>query len=115
MDGSPNPEFGEEADVGPKEEGGYGNGKKINFRVQTTLLHDGEVNCARSMPQDHFVIATKTPTAGQCCVELLWRCKDFISCLLSFVFCSFFFLLSSFFLFSCTYFLAHILARRARV
>ena len=44
------------------EVGGYsGTPCKINMKIK--MVHEGEVNRARVMPQNHFVIATKSPSS----------------------------------------------------
>jgi histone-binding protein RBBP4 len=53
---SSTPAFGEEA--APKEVGGYGAGKS-SFQIQARIIHEGEVNVARQMPQDDLIVATK--------------------------------------------------------
>jgi histone-binding protein RBBP4 len=50
------PVFGEEAM--PKEVGGYAGGKS-SFQIQAKIIHEGEVNVARHMPQEDLVVATK--------------------------------------------------------
>ena len=40
--------------------GGYGAGQEGKIDIQQKINHEGEVNRARYMPQNYFVIATKT-------------------------------------------------------
>lgn len=44
-----------------KELGGFGGSGKVEIEIR--INHEGEVNRARYMPQNHTIIATKTPTA----------------------------------------------------
>ena len=47
-----------------KEHGGYGGSVSVSGKVKEKMQinYDGEVNCARVMPQDHLIIATKSNT-----------------------------------------------------
>lgn len=51
------------------EQGGYKTGHQGKIEVIQRINHDGEVNRARYMPQNPFIIATKTivsSTIGVC-------------------------------------------------
>lgn len=42
------------------DQGGYGAGQEGKIEIIQKINHDGEVNRARYMPQNPFIIATKT-------------------------------------------------------
>jgi len=44
----------------PDEQGGYKSGQQGKVEIIQKINHDGEVNRARYMPQNPFIIATKT-------------------------------------------------------
>lgn len=47
-----------------KEVGGFGSHHGSKFEIKVKIKHDGEVNRARYMPQNPFVVATKSPTSN---------------------------------------------------
>ena len=49
--------------------GGFG-GVDNKIEVKVKILHEGEVNRARYMPQNPFVIATKSPQADVCVFDV---------------------------------------------
>ncbi|KXS16906.1 retinoblastoma binding protein-like protein 4 variant [Gonapodya prolifera JEL478] len=49
-------------DVDGVEVGGFSNLNECKIRIVQKIVHEGEVNRARYMPQDPFIIATKTVT-----------------------------------------------------
>ena len=53
-----------EVDPVTKELGGYGAGEQPKMQVLQKIVHEGEVNRARCMPQNPYVIATRT-TSGE--------------------------------------------------
>lgn len=42
----------------------------VKVEVTVKINHDGEVNRARYMPQNEFVIATKSPSADVCVFDI---------------------------------------------
>lgn len=45
-------------------------GSLFQVEVAVKINHDGEVNRARYMPQNEFVIATKSPSADVCVFDI---------------------------------------------
>lgn len=50
---------------GVENAGGFNSNYEGGIEIQQRINHDGEVNRARYMPQNHFIIATKTIVSCQ--------------------------------------------------